>query len=344
MKRIVIVSEDLAPPWDRETAKFAWSVGRVLAMKYDVRLINVDRNGTGGENEKIRRVPGTRTFMTPSLRREIRSFTPDTVLYVPSSSSTTGSFVRAYALRRHAPRAAHGMVALIPRRHRAAERPILHGTAPDVLFVGSYRSLLHTHLLSLNGDLIPAGVDASAYRPPRAGERVALRETLGVEAGSYVYLHVGRVGPRRNLDRLAALAETPGASVIVVAVDPPADQRLQSRLERAGVRVVHGPVPVAEYYRAADCYVFPVEDHGEEGEIPLGVFEALASGVPVVSTPFGGLRDFLPPGDDLRYIESDDELLAAVSQLREQAAPAVRSMDDFSWERVAQRIVKTLGP
>jgi glycosyltransferase involved in cell wall biosynthesis len=264
------------------------------------------------------------------------------VLYVPSSSSTIGSFVRAYALRRHAPRAAHGMVALIPRRHRAAERPILHGTAPDVLFVGSYRSLLHTHLLSLNGDLIPAGVDASAYRPPRVGERDALRETLGVEAGSYVYLHVGCIGPQRNLERLAALAETPGASVILVAIAPPADQNLQSRLERAGVRVVHGPVTVAEYFRAADCYVFPVEDHGEEAEIPIGVYEALASGVPVVSTPFGGLRDFLPPGDDLRYIESDDELLAAVSQFREHTAPAVRSMDDFSWERVSQRIVETL--
>ena len=107
MKRIVVVSEDLAPPWDEETGKFAWSVGRALAMDNDVRLINVDRSGTGGEHETIRRVPGTRTFMTPSLRREIRSFSPDAVLYVPSSSSTIGSFVRAYALRRHAPSAAH---------------------------------------------------------------------------------------------------------------------------------------------------------------------------------------------------------------------------------------------
>jgi glycosyltransferase involved in cell wall biosynthesis len=276
------------------------------------------------------------------LRREIRSFSPDAVLYVPTTPVATGSFVRTSLLRRHAPRAAHGTVALIPPRHRAAAGPLLRATAPDVLFVLSYRSLLHARQMSLNSEFISAAVDAGAYRPPTAGERDSAREKIGVERGSYVFLHVGRIEPGRNLERLTTLAATPGSSAVAVAVGQPGDRQLRSRLDRAGVRVVPDPASVEPYFRAADCYVFPVDAHGEEVEQPLAVFEALASGVPVITTPFGGLRDHLPPGDDLFYIESDDELLAAAAQLRQRRAPEVRSMVDFSWDRVARCIAGAL--
>jgi len=342
--RIVVISEDLAPPWEGGIKKFTRSVGRALEKNHDVRLVNVDCGDTGRRSETIRWVAGTRTFMTPSLRREIRSHAPDAVLYVPSASSTMGSFARAFSLRRHAPAAAHGMVALIPRRHGFAARPFLRGTAPDVLFVPSRRSLLHTHQLSLRGELLPVGVDATEFRPPRPDERRSLREKYGISAGSYVYLHVGPLDARLNLSSLTALADQPGASVVVVAgsVVPPRDG-VQTGLERAGVRVVGGGVPAEEFYRVADCYVYPVDDFQDRPELPLSVFEALAAGLPVVGTPVGGLRDFLPPGDDLRYVENVPDLLAAVARMREHAAPTVRTMDGFSWTRVAGRVVDALG-
>ena len=93
----------------------------------------------------------------------------------------------------------------------------------------------------------------------------------------------------------------------------------------------------------ADCYVYPVDDYKDRPELPLTVFEALAAGLPVVGTPVGGLRDFLPPGDDLQYVENVPDLLAAVARMREHAAPTVRTMDGFSWTRVAGRVVDALG-
>lgn len=351
--RIVIVSEDLVEPWDEGIKKFAYSIGRALAPDHPVRLINVDRAGVAharngsapasGDGPAIRNVPGTRTFLQSALRHEIASFQPEVLLYVPSPSSTLGSFVRAYALRRHWPRARLGMVALIPRRHSASRRLFLQSTAPDVVFVPSYASLLHLSDLSLTGEVIPVGVEGGLLRPAEDGERVALRRARGVPEDAFVYLHVGHLRPKRNLRALARLAAQPGAHVVVVgSTSTPEDTAVRDELERAGVRVIREYVPIHEFYRMADCYVFPTVDSEGCVEIPLSVMEALASGVPVLARPFGGLRDFLPPGADVRYFDTEDELVREADAMRRAERPSVRTMEAFAWRSVAERIIARL--
>jgi glycosyltransferase involved in cell wall biosynthesis len=348
LKRVIVISEDLREPWDEGIKKFAWSVGNALRGNNDVRILNVDRSGMGetaggsGDGAPLN-LPGTRTFATRSLKNAIQSFDPEVVLYVPSPSSTISSFARSFFLRRHAPQARHGMVALIPRRHRAAFRPFLNGTAPDIVFVPSRQSLLHLHQHSLRGEVIPVGVDTSLFRPPQSGERNKLRQKYDVPADAYLYLHIGHLSPKRNLFRLAALKELPRSEVLVIgSTSTPEDENLRDQLESAGVSVIRRHVPVEEFYRMADCYVFPVEDHEGCVEIPLSVFEALASGLPVLSTTFGGLQDFAQPGADLRYFGSDAELPAFAAAMRENGAPEVRSMDEFSWLNVAEQILGKL--
>lgn len=348
--RIVIVSEDLVEPWDEGIKKFAFSIGRALAADHPVRLINVDRSGMAARHDRTRDaslpihdVAATRTFMHPRLRHAVASFRPDAVIYVPSPSSTVGSFVRAFALRRHWPRARHAMVALIPRRHPVRLKPVLRAAAPDLVFVPSYSSLLHLSDLALRGAIIPVGVDLDAFGPARDGEKAALRRRYGVPADAFVYLHVGHLSPKRNLISLPRLAKLPGALVIVIgSTSTPEDGDLRSTLETAGVRVIREFVSVHEYYRMADAYVFPVIDSEGCVEIPLSVIEALASGVPVIARPFGGLRDFVAPGDDVRYFENDDDMVACAQSLQAGSRPVVRDMGDFAWRRVAARMVARL--
>jgi hypothetical protein len=134
--RTIIVSEDLVAPWDEGIKKFAFSIGRALAADHPVRIVNVDRSGAvfgkdaaaageRGQADGIGVVPSSRTFIQPALRHEIVSFLPEVIIYVPSPSSTVSSFLRAYALHRHYPRARVGMVALIPRRHPSRLRVLL---------------------------------------------------------------------------------------------------------------------------------------------------------------------------------------------------------------------------
>ncbi len=348
--RIVIVSEDLVEPWDEGIKKFAFSIGRALGRDHPVRMINVDRsgfaaarNGAAGGEPTIHTVAGTRTFMQPALRHAVATFEPEVVLYVPSPSSTIASFLRAFALRRHWPRARHGMVALIPRRHSSRLKPMLRGAAPDVIFVASYSSLLHLSDLALRGDVVPVGVDLAVFRPARDGEKAALRRAHGVPAEAFVYLHVGHLSPKRNLPALARLQREPGTQVIVIgSTSTPEDAALRAELQAAGVRVIREFVPVDEFYRLADVYVFPVIDSEGCVEIPLSVIEALASGLPVIARPFGGLRDFVSPGDDVRYFEGEEEMVAHARALQRGPRPRVRDMGDFAWGRVAERLVARL--
>jgi glycosyltransferase involved in cell wall biosynthesis len=350
-RRILIVSEDLVEPWDEGIKKFAYSIGNALAPDHPVRMINVDRSGgvaprSGASHPHdvaIRDVPGTRTFMSPSLRREVSSFQPEAIVYVPSPSSTIASFVRSYMLRRHWPRARIGMVALIPRRHGSAVRSLLQGAAPDVMFVPSYASLLHASDMSLRGELLSVGVDLATFRPARGEEKAALRRARGIPDEAFVFLHVGLLSEKRNLRALAKLVVLPNAHVVVIgSTSTPEDAALRTYLESAGVRVIREVVPVHEFYRLADAYVFPTVDSEGCVEIPLSVLEALASGLPVLARPFGGLRDVLAPGDDVRYFGGDDELAAAAASLIHGNRPVTRDVRAFTWRAIAERIVARL--
>jgi glycosyltransferase involved in cell wall biosynthesis len=213
-----------------------------------------------------------------------------------------------------------------------------------MIFVPSYASLLHIKDLSLRGDLLPVGVDLAQFRKPETGERQALRAKYNVPEDATVYLHVGHLSPKRNVASLARLAREQSAHVIVIgSTSTPEDVSVRAALESAGARVIREFVAVEEFYRLADAYVFPVIDSEGCVEIPLSVLEALASGLPVIARPFGGLRDVLPAGDDLRYFETEDEMLSHARALRAHPAPMTRDMDEFSWRAIAERMLARLA-
>ena len=145
------------------------------------------------------------------------------------------------------------------------------------------------------------------------------------------------------MEALAALSDVRGTDVILIgSTSTPEDRALRDRLEARGVRVIREFVNVEEYYKLADCYIFPVNDSDGSVEMPLSVLEALASGVPVLTTSFGGLRDFFMEGDDLRYWDTPEALVAAADSIRTDPPQRVRDMGEFSWQRIAERVLETL--
>lgn len=144
------------------------------------------------------------------------------------------------------------------------------------------------------------GVDLQRFAP---GDVQAARSALGIAADESIVVSVGRLVAGKGFDVAAcAVRELPGVRLVLVGDGPE-----RAKLEELGQgRVLFlGARPadeVALAYQAADAFVLPSHREGW----PNVVTEALASGLPVVATPVGGIPQILG-GDPV-----DEELGALV--------------------------------
>ena len=197
---------------------------------------------------------------------------------------------------------------------------------------------------------VPKGVDAARFNP----NGFSMRETLRLQHRRVV-LTVARLVPIKRIDRLvetfaAVRNRVPEAHLVVVG-DGPERAAIRQRAADLGVldaATFAGAIPHQDtpaFYRAADVFALSSEFDNS----PNVVLEAMASGLPVVSTDVGGVREFVdapeggaivPPGDAgafaaalERYVISPTEGRAAGVYNRRKAA------SDFSWAASAARLL-----
>lgn len=190
-------------------------------------------------------------------------------------------------------------------------------------------------------EYLKTGVDTAKFRPVDSGQKEALRKKYGIPPGKLVALHVGHLKAERNVESLLKLDEK-WHSVLAVSTLTAAEQNedLRKRLEASGkVTLIDWYLPnVEELYQLADVYLFPVVQNHKCIDVPLSALEAAACGIPVVSTPFGELRQLLDkPG--FYEIESFEP-----AQLNERMAMAASNSTDprqsvleYDWENAVQQ-------
>lgn len=148
-------------------------------------------------------------------------------------------------------------------------------------------------------ELIRNCVDAAAFHPGLRGEmREAVRQQLGVPREARVLVHVGsgfeRKGVATLLRSMARAKDSPWA--VVVGRDKRAARyvALARRLGLAGrVRFVGAVSDVRPYYAAADGFVLATLYDPQ----PNAVLEAMACGLPVVTTRKCGAAELIEEGE-----------------------------------------------
>jgi len=203
--------------------------------------------------------------------------------------------------------------------------------------------------------LVGNGVDTGRYSPvPSTGDHI-LRATLGLHAGP-VLLSVGGVEQRKNtlgildafrqvhaVHRSAQLVIAGGASLLDHDLYR---QQFKSRLRDAGLPVdaviETGPLTdedMPSLFRLADVLLFPSLCEG----FGLVVLEAMASGVPVVTSHIAPFTEYLDP-DDVAWCDphhagsiADAALSALTDPLRSRLiANGARVARRHDWSRAAR--------
>ena len=220
----------------------------------------------------------------------------------------------------------------------------------DALVADGWAAANLPALLGRDVDRLPKGVDAERFRPEGPSVRDALRLT-----GKRVVITVARLVPIKNsrllLDAVALVRQRiAGAHLVIVGAGPEADGLkqhaaaldLSDAVTFAGY-VAHADTPA--FYRAADVFALSSDFDNS----PNVVLEAMACGLPVVTTDVGGVRDFVadrtggavvPPHDARALAEGLEHYLGSPDASRAAAAyNRTRAVTEFSWRTSALRLL-----
>jgi glycosyltransferase involved in cell wall biosynthesis len=251
------------------------------------------------------------------------------VIYARYPESTTNLLVR-------------GVQALQPAVCRRADRLLVpsQATADDL-----------TGLLGVDAakiDVVPEGPGLGDAATPTPEPELRARLGLGDRP---LVLSVSARRGHKNLDRLiAAMANVPGATLVLPGYPTPFDEGLRAAAVQAGVvdRVAFcGWVSGADLeglYAAATCLAFPSLAEG----FGLPVLEAMARGLPVACSGMSALPEVAGDAALLFDPTSTEAIAGAIAALLGdpglRARLVARGHEQarrFSWERAAEGTVAT---
>lgn len=223
----------------------------------------------------------------------------------------------------------------------------------DALVVPSQAMLdvLRSYGVKTQAAVIPTGIELAQFSH---GEGGRFRAHHGVAPDKPVLVHVGRLAFEKNIDfllrMLTALKPSVPDVLLVIDGEGPARRSLENLATRLGLRdnvlfvgYLSREGALEDCYCAGDTFVFASRTESQG----LVLLEAMALGVPVVSTAVMGTTEVLTPGRGCLIAEDDEADFAAkvIQMLRDAdlrgrlAVSASRDAQDWSAPALADRML-----
>jgi spore coat protein SA len=200
------------------------------------------------------------------------------------------------------------------------------------------------------------GADLSRFRPPTGEEAMSLKRKYRLH-GSFNVLFVGRLIPRKGLPVLInAMRKVrraiPKSRLVIAGGQQKKGYAvsLKRQAKKAGVAATFlGSIPHRRLHRIywlGDCCVCPSQKHEAFGLVNV---EAMASGVPVIASSIGGIKEIIRNGHNgvlVKQIHNSEQFakqiikLAQNKSLAEKLAKQARAdaLKQYSWSSTAHAL------
>jgi glycosyltransferase involved in cell wall biosynthesis len=216
----------------------------------------------------------------------------------------------------------HHYVPLLPRaltRFIARRLTIAQCRAVDALVVPSRAMVtaLHDYGVHCPMRIIPTGLEMDRFA---GGDGQAFRARLAIPPGTPTLVHVGRIAHEKNIDFLlrmfVGVLQSIPAAVLIIAGEGPALALCKSRATSLGIAsnvrfvgYLSRDAALLDCYRAGDLFVFASRTETQG----LVLLEAMALGVPVLSTAYMGTVDIVTPQRGACVAPEDEGRFAALA-------------------------------
>ncbi|HET9399896.1 MAG TPA: glycosyltransferase family 4 protein, partial [Candidatus Acidoferrales bacterium] len=197
------------------------------------------------------------------------------------------------------------------------------------------------------------GVDAKLFSPGTRQElRDAARHELGLQSDSIAVLLIGNDWAAKGLATLVEAVRSIGNDrICILAVGDELVRRFNlghPGTSSVDVRALPKRSDVEFYYSAADIYASP----SLEDSFALPVLEAMACGLPVITSSAAGVSEVIHRGEDGIVLDDPRDISELARHLQHLAADsaarrrfgenAARTASQFTWEQNARELRSVL--
>ena len=180
---------------------------------------------------------------------------------------------------------------------------------------------------------IPNSVDIEKFHPVSSQEKLSLRQKFDLPIDEKIIVYTGRLMSTKGLPLLIQVWKDlqphyPDVKLLIVGGGSADIYNCEAYLHdyvaanhlEDSVYFTGNVSNVDEYLKASDIFVFPTEDEA----FGISMIEAMACGLSVISTPVGGLKDIITPGENGLFAGVGDfeQLKQAIAELLEDPQKA----------------------
>jgi UDP-glucose:(heptosyl)LPS alpha-1,3-glucosyltransferase len=204
----------------------------------------------------------------------------------------------------------------------------------------------HYHIDERDIEVIYNGVDLERFNPEnRKKYRDEIRRKHSIDGNDFVVLFVGSGFERKGVEYLLKASELVSEPVTVLVVGKGSEEKMRRYIKKQRVIFCGPQREIHKYYAASDIFVFPTI-YEPFGNVHL---EALASGLPVITTRLSGASEIIREGIHGFVIDKPEDIDALSQRImmlkdreknEQMGFEARRLAENFSFGVHTEKILK----